>query len=57
MDMDLKISKMDIFLSGCMGICLLAYLAGHFVDKPFPEAMDAMKYFGIGLGLSQMGKG
>jgi hypothetical protein len=54
--MELKISKMDIFLAGCMGACLLAYFAGHFMGKPFPEALDMLKYFGIGLGLSQAGK-
>lgn len=55
--MDTKtISKTDIFLAGCMGICLLAYLAGHFTGQPFPEAMDAMKYFGLGLGLNQLSK-
>jgi len=52
----LKLNKMDIFIAACMGICLAAYLCGHFINNPFPDALDVMKYFGLGLGLNQIGK-
>jgi hypothetical protein len=35
-----------------MGICLLAYIAGHFVGNPFPEMLSVMQWLGIGLGLT-----
>ena len=54
--MNVQLNKADMFLAGCIGTCLLAYIAGHFIDRPFPEAMEAVKYFGLGLGLNQIAK-
>jgi len=46
---------MDTALLAGIGVCLAAYIAGHFANNPFPEMMDTIKYFGIGLGLTALG--
>jgi hypothetical protein len=35
-----------------MGVCLLAYIAGHFVSNAFPEMLELIQWLGIGLGLA-----
>lgn len=53
---NIKLSKMDLALIAGMGTCLITYIAGHFTGQPFPEMMDLMKWFGLGLGLGQLNK-
>lgn len=51
-----ELSPIDVALLVGIGICLTAYIAGHFIGKPFPEMIELVKWFGVGLGLSAGGK-
>lgn len=51
-----ELSPIDAALLAGMGICIVAYIAGHFTGKPFPEMIELVKWFGVGLGLAATGK-
>lgn len=46
---------MDTALLAGMGICLFAYIGGHFTNNPFPEMVELIKWLGVGLGLTAAG--
>ena len=49
------VNYIDVALLSGMGICLSAYIAGHFFGNPFPEMLELIKWLGIGLGLTTAG--
>jgi len=47
-----EFTKMDYFLAGCMGVCLISYIASCFIGSPIENIKDMISYFGVGLGLT-----
>ena len=47
-----EFTKMDYFLAGCMGVCLISYIASCFMGEPIENIKDLITYFGVGLGLT-----
>jgi len=46
-----EFTKMDYFLAGCIGLCLISYIISCFMGKPIDNIKDLIFYFGFPLGL------
>jgi len=52
------IGFLDVCFVSAIAVCLGAFIAGHFMGKPFPEMVEMIKYFGlaVGIGAAAMAK-